>query len=105
MSRRQRLKWLCTKKGRKIAAATQAERRGGNDHRYVVGRFVLAGTAVMLECVYCGIAWDIPRPPVFTRQAERFNRWRTRQAAHQFAVRYKLDCHVIDLGFLDVLPE
>lgn len=86
------------------AALMQRQRRGGTDHRFVVGTFYLVGDRVVLHAVECGPAYDVPRPPVLTDDARRFNRWRTRQAAHQFCQRWHLDdCHVVDLHFLDVL--
>lgn len=102
MNRRQRLRRLATIPGMKEAAAVQAERRGDGSHPYVVGHFCKVNGRVMLRCVYAGPAYDIPRPPAFTYEAERFNRWRTRQAAHQFVQRWKLDAHVFDIGYLDV---
>lgn len=105
-NRTSRLKFLVTHEGMKHAAAVQRQRRGEpNEHRFVVGNFALADGRVVLRAVMCGPAYDIPRPPVLTEQAERFNRWRTRQAAHQFTTRYGLPWHVIDLHFLDVLPD
>lgn len=87
----------------KAAAAIQHKRRHRGDFKFVVGRFFLAADgSISLRAVYCGPAFDIPRPPGFTSQAARFNRWRTPQAAAQFRDRHRLDAHVIDLAYLDV---
>ena len=104
-NRRARLRALATPEGMRVAAAVQAQRRGGLDHRFVVGQFFLVGGRVVLHAVRMGAAFDIPRPLQFTDDAAFFYRWRTRQAAHQFAVRWSIaEFHVVDLAFLDVLP-
>lgn len=106
MNRLARLKFICTPAGMRHAARVQQLRRGRlNEHRYVVGSFALVEGRVQLWCVEMGAAYEVPRPPRLTCEAKRYCRWRTRQAAHQFARRWQLaDCHVVDLHWLDVLP-
>jgi hypothetical protein len=106
MNRRARLKWLCTDEGRRVAAATARRRRGGLDHRFVLGGLRLVeGGRIELHAVEMGPAWNIVRPVQLTADAARFYCWRTRQAATQFMLRWELaDVHVFDLQWADVLP-
>lgn len=105
MHRMQRLRFLATPRGMRVAAARQAERRGGADHRFVLGGLRLVGGRVVLMAVEQGPAFNILRPVQLTDRPAAFYRWRTRQAATQFRDRWGLaDLHVYDLDFADVLP-
>lgn len=105
MNRRQRLRQLATPRGMRRAARVQDERRGGVDHVYVVGGLRLVGGRIVLMCVEMGAAWNIIRPIQLTSEARSFYRWRTKQAATQFAARWGLgDLHVYNLDYADVLP-
>lgn len=106
MHRRQRLAFIATPKGMRVAHRVQSERRGGNDHRFVLGGLRLSGGRVVLKAVEMGAAYNILRPIQLTESAQFFYRWRTRQAATQFRDRWRLaDLHVYDLDFADVLPD
>lgn len=103
-ARRDRLKWLATPKGMATAALTQKQRRGGTDHRMVIGSFRMRDRRVTLYAVECGPSFDIPRPIRLTSDSARWNRWRTRQAASEFVKRWTIpNVHVIDLDWIDVL--
>ena len=107
MNRRERLKFISVPAGMAVAAAVQKRRRGGLDHEFIVGGFVLFDGGVILRAVRMGPAYEIDGS--LTTEARRFARWRTKQAAWQW-LQLRPDLarrlRVIHLGRLDVLnPE
>ncbi len=97
---------LATPEGVAAAALTQWQPRGDRStHRYVLGGFRLMQGQIVLVAVAMGPGMDILRPIVLTEVEAAMYRWATRQAADQFAKRWGVsDVHVVDLGWLDVLP-
>ena len=73
MDRTSHLRMIRTRRGRATAAAAQARRRGVREcHRFVIGSLIRVDGKITLHCVYCGPAYDVPRPPVFTTDPDRF---------------------------------
>lgn len=93
----------CTPAGIRAAAARKYATLA--DRRFVVGGLrMIAGRVVLLAVATYGDGRAICRPIRLTDQARTWHRWRTRQAADQFAKRHRLaDVHVYDLNFADVL--
>lgn len=89
----------------KKAAAETAKRRGERlEHQYLIGRFELHGTRVLLACIKADAAYHIHENEL-TNDATFFARWRTKQAAWQWKQLRPQhnELHLIHLGYLDVV--
>lgn len=89
----------------RAAALRQQQRRGGTDHVHVIGGLRRADSCVVIMAIEAGAALNIIRPLQLTSNPDRWNRWRTRQAATQFIQRHGLrNLHVLNLDWHDILP-
>lgn len=69
------------------AEAKQRQRARAAKGSYVVGRFVLRGSTVLLEAIAVTPAWNIEPGAPLTLNFHAMYRWCTRQAARQWLLR------------------
>lgn len=84
---------------RQRAHDKQVQRQQATRGRYVVGRFILDGSTVVLEAVAWVVGvYTIEAPHDLQRDFSTFARWRTRQAARQWMLRHPDPrCQIVNL--------
>jgi hypothetical protein len=72
---------------RQRARDKQRQRERAAAGNWIVGRFILADSTVLLEAIERTPAWSIEPHHPLTRNFHAFYRWNTRQAARQWLIR------------------